>query len=117
MDCMILDGSFVGGKGFYSHSSYENDADNPAFNVYGGALAADQALLIAQVCAGHGVGWWVWASWPLLTLVCPPCWPLSNCHPLFLAPVDCCPSLLDSFSPPFRSSSCATTCVRMGRWC
>lgn len=49
MDCMILDGSFVGGKGFYSHSSYENDADNPAFNVYGGALAADQALLIAQV--------------------------------------------------------------------
>ncbi|KAG1658427.1 hypothetical protein FOA52_009609 [Chlamydomonas sp. UWO 241] len=49
MDMMILDGSFLGGKGFFSYSKFERDEDNPAFNVYGSSVAADQALLVAQI--------------------------------------------------------------------
>jgi len=48
-DVMILDGSFLGGKGFYSHTIYQNDEDNPAFNVYESSIAADQALLVSQL--------------------------------------------------------------------
>eukprot|EP00955_Chlamydomonas_euryale_P091127 364597-Chlamydomonas_euryale.AAC.24 len=39
MDLMILDGSFLGGKGFFSRTEYEKDEDNPAFNVYWCALS------------------------------------------------------------------------------
>lgn len=33
-DFMILDGSFLGGKGFHSKTKFERDEENPAFNVY-----------------------------------------------------------------------------------
>eukprot|EP00798_Chlamydomonas_sp_ICE-L_P028275 gene28274-31381_t len=33
-DFMILDGSFLGGKGFHSETIYEKPEDNPAFNCY-----------------------------------------------------------------------------------
>mmetsp|Transcript_13547 Transcript_13547/g.23783 ORF Transcript_13547/g.23783 Transcript_13547/m.23783 type:complete len:524 (+) Transcript_13547:3-1574(+) len=49
-DLMILDGSFLGGKrNIYMEVGYKNDQDNPAFNVYISHIAANEALLMAQL--------------------------------------------------------------------